>query len=126
MHLTVARKTCTPWKTYNNNSDIDNNTILLKSYRKNLIEKLDSEQENECFVFISASVFSRTKWLIMYHPQVVLDYVILSENQDVVFRARGVGIGDASPFIINKSATNLNLAIERAMESIRVEEKQDL
>jgi len=106
---------------------IDNNTILLGSYRNNLVGKLNNpDVENEYFLFAAASVFVKTDWLIMKTPRMVIDYKILSEKGDVVFKARGVGYGETDPFIADKSERNLMIAIDSAINSIKAEPKEEL
>ena len=82
--------------------EINNNIILLEGYRKSLVEKLNTEKENEHFLFISARVNMIPEFLILTTPSLLLDYVILNEAGLVVFRGRGIGKGKSSFLFPNK------------------------
>jgi len=105
---------------------IDNNTILLDSYRNSLISKLNTEKENEHFLFVSASLRETESYLVMRNVHLLIDYVILNEAGIVVFRARGIGDGKQSFLFADKSKSSLSLAIDNAIRSIEAETKQEL
>ena len=105
---------------------IDNNTILLEPYRNSLISKLNTEKENEHFLFVSASVRETESFLVMRKIHLLIDYVILNEAGIVVFRARGIGEGKQSFLFADKSKSSLSLAIDNAIRSIEAETKQEL
>ena len=105
---------------------IDNNTIIFDGYSKALVGKMDTDKENEHFVFISAYVSEIPTSLFMRSPQILIDYVILNEAARVIFRARGIGRGTSSFLFLNKSRKNLSLAIDGAIQSIEQEIKQEL
>ncbi|MEC7984245.1 MAG: hypothetical protein VX278_03720 [Myxococcota bacterium] len=105
---------------------IDNQTFLMESYRKQLVSKLDTEVPNEFFLFIAADVYERTDWLIMKSPVMVIDWVMLSDNEKITLRARGIGRGKTTPLFLDKGEANLKMAIDSAIESLKAEEKQGL
>ena len=105
---------------------VDNNTILLDSYRNSLISKLNTEKENEHFLFVSASLRETESYLVMRNIHLLIDYVILNEAGIVVFRARGIGDGKQSFLFADKSKSSLSLAIDNAIRSIEAETKQEL
>ena len=105
---------------------IDNNTILLKSFRNNLVSKLNTDKENEHFLFVAASLNETESYLVMRNVHLLIDYVILNEAGIVVFRARGIGDGKSSFLFADKSKKSMNLAIDNAIRSIEAETKQDL
>ena len=104
---------------------INNDMILLKSYRNHVVEKIDSEVEGEFFLFASARVYKATNWFFV-RPRIVLDYVLLSETNAIVMRARGLGFGKSNFWIMDRSPSNLGLAIEEAIESIKQAERKPL
>ena len=106
--------------------EINNNTILLESYRKSLVQKLDTEKENEHFLFISARVRMVPEYLILTVPRLLLDYVILNEAGLVVFRGRGIGKGNMSLIFPNRSKQSLSLAIDNAILSMEGQIKEEL
>ena len=106
--------------------EINNNIILLEGYRKGLVEKLNTEKENEHFLFISARVNMIPEFLILTTPSLLLDYVILNEAGLVVFRGRGIGKGKSAFLIPNKSKKSLNLAIDNAILSMEAQTKEEL
>ncbi|MAA80544.1 MAG: hypothetical protein CL916_14915 [Deltaproteobacteria bacterium] len=105
---------------------IDNNTILLDSYRNRLIGTLNTEKENEHFLFVSAKLSETEGFLVMRRVHLLIDYVILNESGIVVFRARGIGEGKQSFLFADKSRKSLSLAIENAIQSIEAQTKQEL
>ena len=105
---------------------IDNNTILLDSYRESLISKLNTEKENEHFLFVTANLSETESFWIMRQVHLIIDYVILNESGIVVFRARGIGDGKQSLLFADKSRTSLSFAIDNAIRSIEEETKQEL
>ena len=105
---------------------MDNNTILLPPFRTSIVSKLNTEKENEHFVFVSAQLSETEHFLFLRNVHLLIDYVILNESGTVVFRARGIGDGESSFLFANKSKNSLKLAIDNAIKSIEAEPKREL
>lgn len=105
---------------------IDNNTIFLDGYAQGIVERVNTEKEQEHFLFVSAYVSEIPTSLFMRTPRILIDYVIFNEDARVVFRARGIGQGSTSILFLNKSKKSLSIAIDEAIQSIEQEIKQEL
>ena len=105
---------------------ITDQTWLLESYRKSLVDKLNSDAPNEHFLFISARCDADREWIIFSRPEVVLYYLLLDEKGKIVFEARGIGHGENSLFTDDQSPGNLMTALERAQANMRAQKPKIL
>ena len=105
---------------------IDNNTIFDEPLISQVISTLDTERENEYFLFISATLTEKENYFIKRKIHLLIDYVIVNEVGIVVFRARGIGEGEKSFLFADKSKKSLTLAIDNAIRSVEEQAKQEL
>ena len=107
------------------NMEINTNVILFQFNLDRIVKRFDSEVPEEYFLFASTRVYTNQHWL-KQRPQLVVDYVLVSDKKELVMRARGVGYGESTFFVIDKSPENLGMALKEALESIETAERKPL
>ena len=101
---------------------VGNNTILLRGTRERMVAPLNTEAENEAFVFTYVSFSKRKKLFVQHYPVVVFDTVILGEQGEYLYRSRGVGNGDPRMLLIDMSQKNLTVGFNNALKSLETAE----
>lgn len=105
---------------------VDNDTILLEPFCSSLVYELNTQKEDEHFLFVSARLGEKETFLIMRSVYFLIDYVMINDSGNVVFRARGIGDGTRSFLFADKSKHSLKLAIDNAIRSIETQKRQEL
>ena len=101
---------------------VANNTILLRGTRERMVAPLNTEVENEAFVFTYVSFSKRQKFFVQHYPVVVFDTIILGEQGEYLYRSRGVGNGDPRLLLIDMSQKNLTAGFNNALKSLETAE----
>lgn len=88
--------------------------------RKRLMEKTaEALGGGESYVYVYTQVIERHRFVIMREPQVVVHVTVTDPRGVEVYRARGVGEGDMSAFVMNKSADALTGALDEALAELK-------
>ena len=84
---------------------------------KDLIVKIRTDNADEFFAFVGVNI--RQSGIIFKEPQVEVRVSVYDANGVKVLDLRGLGVGDSSPFIANRSPSNLKLGLSRAVASFQ-------
>ena len=105
--------------------DINNNTILFKFTVNDVVKRFDSDVPDEYFLFATTRIYRDQHWFKV-RPRIIVDYVVISDQKEVVMRARGVGYGESNFFVLDRSPQNLKIALKESIESIMDSERKPL
>ncbi len=95
--------------------------------KKAFIEAADDPNvPNEAFMFITGSIYEGSQWLIMKKPIFRIEIRVLDEAGEDLLRVSGMGEGKASPFVMDRQKNNLEIALNGALESLKVIEVEKL
>ena len=100
--------------------EIDASTTFLFGGKQFVEAADDPDVPNEAFVFITGTVLEGSEWLIMKKPIFRMDIRVLDENGEDLMRARGLGEGETSPFIMDRQKHNLEKALNAALAGLEV------
>jgi hypothetical protein len=106
--------------------ELDASTSFLFGGKQFVEAADDPEVLNEAFVFITGTVLEKSEWLVMKKPVFRMDIRVLDENGEDLMRARGLGEGDASPFVMDRQKHNLEKALNAALAGLEVIEVEKL
>ena len=105
---------------------LTNNTLLLRSQRDTIVEKLNGPVENEAFLFLHAEIRDQAQWLLFSRPECTLHIRVLDESGNDLMRSISYGYGESSVLFVNRSAENLEKALVEALRQLDSLERQDL
>ena len=88
--------------------EIDASTTFLFGGKQFVEAADDPDVPNEAFVFITGTVLEGSEWLIMKKPIFLMDIRVLDENGEDLMRARGLGEGETSPFIMDRQKQTIS------------------
>jgi hypothetical protein len=101
---------------------VDNSSLGRKHTYDLILERAAPVADDEHFVFISAPTYSKHRWLVVGYPQMVLDIIVIDGQGNELYRARGVGDGPSSAFVVLHHVEALEEALENALASIEAVE----
>jgi hypothetical protein len=89
-------------------------TLFRKRVLQNTVEKLGA-QGDEYFLFTTVTIHESRSWLIMRYPLIQTTVIVSDSAGTEVLRAQGIGRGDRTPLLIDRSVENLKIGMEEAI-----------
>lgn len=105
---------------------IDDQTWLTEGTRKDIAKALDETAPGEFFVFVTARHATDREWLVFERAEVVVSFIVLSDEGRLVLEGRGIGYGDKVFWSENASPSGLRIAIDRAFKEMLAQPKKRL
>jgi hypothetical protein len=99
---------------------LDSSTSLLFGKKAFIEAADDAETPNEAFMFVSGRIYEQTGFFIMKKPVFHIEIRVLDEQGEDLMRASGIGEGAASPFVMDRQLSNLQRALDGALQSLSV------
>jgi len=108
------------------NTFIDDHSWLTDSYKKDIAKSLDEAAPGEFFMFVSARHATDREWLLFERAEVVLSFVVLSDEGRLVLEGRGIGYGDKGFWSEDASPSGLKTAVDRAFKDMLAQPRNRL
>jgi hypothetical protein len=102
---------------------IDGDTNL-RFTRKDLKKKLATGRPGESFTFVTGKIEERG--IFFKRPIFTIDIVVVDAEFNTILSARGIGKGDSSFLVTNRTATNLERAMNLALDELATIEGRKL
>ena len=99
---------------------LDSSTSLLFGKKAFVEAADDAATPNEAFMFVSGRIYEQTGFFIMKKPVFHIEIRVLDEQGEDLMRASGIGEGTASPFVMDRQLSNLQRALDGALQSLSV------
>lgn len=78
----------------------------------------DAETPNEAFMFVSGRIYEQSGFFITKKPIFHIEIRLLDEQGEDLMRASGIGEGTASPIVMDRKLSNLQRALDGALQSL--------
>ena len=77
-----------------------------------------SLDQGDAMLFITVNILESRKWLIMRLPYIQTTVLVADHSGQALLAAQGLGSGDTSVIVIDRSPANLQVAMDRAVEAL--------
>ncbi len=100
---------------------------LFRSYSlRRVAERLGTPDKPEGYLFTVLSVFEDTEWIFFRRPLLRVSVIVADQNGREVLRARGWGSGRTTPIVVDRTETNLAVALDEAVRKLEAAEVKPL
>lgn len=95
--------------------------------RKAAVEKLYEEGKQKYFAFVKIGFIDQSSWFgIWAEPELRVHSAVVSSDGKLVMESQGVGKGNGSLFFANRSAENMLVALDNALEAMKQVKVEEL